>query len=97
MFSSDAFYIDGLLKLVLTAGKEEPWKGALIPTYKEFQTSLLLDFTDLVQHPILKKWLYLPESAENFENSAENIVKTIIKKDPRIGVLPQNKINRIRI
>jgi hypothetical protein len=46
--------------------QDEPWQGVLVCTFHEHQPSLLAEFPALVKHPFLGKWLYLPESAENF-------------------------------
>ena len=49
-------------------------------------------------HPVLPKWLYLPESADGFERMAEKLVQLVRRRDPRIGVAPQPKkpVRRIR-
>jgi len=70
MFGCLAVYLHGRLSLLLTS-KEEPWNGVLIPTDHQFQESIRLDFSNVVQHPVLKKWLYLREASEDFETSAQ--------------------------
>ncbi len=50
------------------------------------------DYQNVVQHPVLKKWLYLPEASENFESDAQVIVEAIRMNDPRFGVEPKEKI-----
>jgi hypothetical protein len=87
MFGCLAVYLHGRLSLLLSSG-EEPWKGLLIPTDHQFHASILKDFSDVVQHPVLKKWLYLPEASENFETVAEDIVDVIKMNDLRFGVEP---------
>ena len=69
----------------------EPWQGILVCTYHEHQPSLMAEFPSLKPHPILKKWLYLPETSETFESDARRLVKCIRMQDPRIGVLPDSK------
>lgn len=93
MFGCDALYLHGRLKLVLTAGGDEPWNGLLIPTFKEFQKSLITDFPELVSHSVLGKWLYLAAESEDFEKTADRIVSLILKDDERIGVEPAKKLN----
>lgn len=66
MFGCLAIYLHGRLMLVLTSG-EEPRDGLLIPTEHQFHDAILKEFRDVVQHPILKKWLYLSEATEDFE------------------------------
>lgn len=88
MFGALGCYFDGRLVLVLCE-KAPPWNGLLIPTFHNFQQSLMVDFPILIQHPILKKWLYADDRHEEFEMAAEAIARKVLAKDPRIGVLPQ--------
>ena len=91
MFGCRGCYLYGRLVLVLAARGKEPWHGLLIPTEKKRHKSLLRDHKSLVTHPILKKWLYLPESNEDFEEAARAIVERILGNDARIGVEPSGK------
>jgi len=91
MFGCLAVYLHGRLSLLLSSG-EEPWNGLLIPTDHQFHASILKDFSDIVQHPVLKKWLYLPEASENFETVVEDIVDAIKMNDLRFGVEPSEKV-----
>jgi hypothetical protein len=93
MFGCLAVYMNGRLTLLLSSG-EEPWNGLLIPTDYPFHESIRSDYKDMVQHPILKKWLYLPESTEDFESDAREIVEAVRMNDPRIGVEPTDKSAR---
>ena len=90
MFSGKAAYLGGKLTLYFTA-KEEPWRGVLACTDRVHHASLLAEFPELSPHPILPKWLYLPESADNFERVAERLVALAKRRDPRLGVSPQPK------
>ena len=58
IFGCQAYYLHGRLALVLASGKE-PWDGLLIPTEKQFHDSIKKDFNGVIQHPVLKKWLYV--------------------------------------
>lgn len=69
MFGCLAVYLHGRLMLALASG-EEPWNGLLIPTEKQFHDAIQKELRDVVQHSILKKWLYLPEATEDFETIA---------------------------
>jgi len=66
----------------------EPWQGVLVCTFHEHQPSLLAEFPSLVRHPVLGKWLYLPESADTFERDAKRLVQLVRAGDPRIGIEP---------
>ena len=89
MFGCRGCYLYGRLVLVLAARGEEPWNGLLVPTEREHQPGLRRTYKKLIIHPVLKKWLYLPESNEDFEEAARTIVERILGNDARIGVEPK--------
>ena len=89
-FGGRTLMLHGLHTLFLTT-QGEPWQGVLVCTFHEHQPSLLADFPALRQHPVLKKWLYLPESAETFERDARRLVQLARTRDPRIGIPPSPK------
>lgn len=76
--------------LVLCSG-QEPWDGLLIATEHEFHDSIRDDFDYVVQHPVLKKWLYLPEASEDFETVSSKIMEAIRIGDQRFGVEPKER------
>jgi len=90
MFSGRAVYLDGRLMLYFTA-KQEPWRGVLVCTERAHHAALLAEFPELSPHPILPKWLYLPESADRFESVAERLVTLARRRDLRLGVSPPPK------
>ncbi len=94
MFGCEGCYLYGRLMLVLAARGRDPWNGLLVPTEKKFHISLRQDHKNLVTHPILRKWLYLPESKEEFEEAARALADSILANDPRIGVEPKAKSDR---
>jgi hypothetical protein len=87
MFGGKAAYLDGRLTLYFTA-KEEPWRGVLVCTERAHHASLRAEFPELAPHPILPKWLYLPETAGGFERTAERLVALARRHDPRLGIDP---------
>lgn len=91
MFGCKGCYLYGRLVLVLATRRREPWMGLLVPTEKKYHNSLRRDHKGLATHPILKKWLYLPESNEEFEEATHVLVEAILANDPRIGVEPKTK------
>ncbi len=93
MFGCLAVYMHGRLSLLLTSGKE-PWNGLLIPTEHQFHDGIRKDFKDVVQHPVLKKWLYMPEASENFETVASDIIEASRMNDQRFGVEPKERISK---
>jgi hypothetical protein len=93
MFGCDAAYLDGLLYLVV-ADREAPWNGVMVCTSHERQAALMDDMPSLQPHPELPKWLYLPQTDEAFEASAETLVTLALARDPRMGVAPKPKASR---
>lgn len=95
MFGGKSAYLDGKLMLHFTAG-EEPWRGVLVCTFHEHQASLIAEFPELAPHPILPKWLYLPEADDHFERVAARLVALARRRDPRLGVVGAAKKKRKR-
>ena len=85
MFGCLAVYVRGSLVLVL-ADKEDPWKGLLVCTSKEFHKKLQKEVKGLGPHSVLGKWLYAPFSAKNFEEIVKKIISLIENKNLFIGV-----------
>jgi hypothetical protein len=85
LFGGRTLKLDGKHQLFLTT-QGEPWQGLLVCTFHEHQPSLLAEFPALSPHPVLGKWLYLPEAAETFERDAKRLVQLVRSRDPRIGV-----------
>ncbi|MEZ4872355.1 MAG: hypothetical protein R2827_08950 [Bdellovibrionales bacterium] len=69
----------------------EIWNGLMVCTSREFHESLKQDFSYLVNHPVLGKWLYLPMTDESFESTAEGVAEAIVRGDERIGIIPGQK------
>lgn len=95
MFGAKAAYLDGKLMLCFCAG-DEPWRGVLACTGHEHHDALRTDFPELSPHPILPKWLYLPESADRFEATASRLVALARRRDPRLGVQPKPRRARAK-
>lgn len=87
MFGGKSAYLDGRLVLYFAA-KAEPWRGVLVCTDRERQPALRAEFPVLTPHEVLPKWLYLPESADDFERIAAALVAACRRRDPRIGIDP---------
>ncbi len=92
-FGGRTIMLHGLHHLFLTT-QGPPWQGVLVCTFHEHQPSLLAEFPALRQHPVLKKWLYLPEDAETFETDAQRLVQLVRVRDPRIGIPPSPRKKR---
>lgn len=85
MFGCVACYVQGRLVLVV-ADRREPWRGLLVPTSRETHGALVRELPELREHPVLRKWLYLPEASSRFTETAQTIVQRILAGDSRIGV-----------
>jgi hypothetical protein len=88
MFGCDAAYIDGLLCLV-AADRDAPFNGLLVCTAREQHAALMQDVPALRPHPVLGKWLYVPQSDPAFEETAEGLTALVLARDSRIGVEPK--------
>lgn len=88
MFGTKVVYLDGRLVLCF-AGRSEPWRGVLVCTERGHHARLLAEFASLRPHPILPKWLYLPETADDFEATGQRLVGLVAARDPRIGIAPK--------
>lgn len=93
MFGTKAAYLGGRLVLCFSARKE-PWRGILVCTDREHHSSLATEFPALAPHPILPKWLYLPDDSDGFESTAERLVGLVRRRDPRIGIEPKRESAR---
>lgn len=100
MFGGLAVYLHGKMMMVLSESPGEReyrgnkfdfdiWDGILYPTHYEYQESLQKDFPDLIQHPVLKKWLFLRRDLENFEELAYECSEKITRNDERFGIFPK--------
>lgn len=92
-FGGRTIMLHGHHQLFLTT-QGEPWQGVLVCTFHEHQASPREEIPSLGQHPVLKKWLYLPETAETFEQDAKRLVQLVRARDPRIGIPPSPKKKR---
>jgi predicted protein tyrosine phosphatase len=88
MFGSKVVYLDSRLVLCFAA-KSEPWRGMLVCMERQHHAQLMAEFPSLLAHAILPKWLYLSESADDFERVAQQLVELVKKRDPRIGIAPK--------
>lgn len=94
MFGTHSLYIEEKIYLAARQRDKNPEDNGLwIGTEFQHHESLKSQFPSItyLQTIPLKKWLLLPESAEDFEETAIQICELIKSGDPRIGVLPKGK------
>ncbi len=91
MFGGLAAYVHQRQMLVLvepTKTGRWRWHGVLVCTGHEHQPSIRADFPALTPHAVLKKWLYVDSTHENFEQTMEAVAARMARNDPRFGVQP---------
>lgn len=93
MFGCDAAYLDGSLYLVV-ADRDEPWNGVMVCSSRDRHDALIDEIPTLAPHPVLGKWLYLPQTDEQFEARAEHLAALALARDPRMGVVPKPRARR---
>jgi len=87
MFGCVGCYLGGRLVVVL-ADRGEPWQGLLVPVERAVHAELRRELAALRIHPVLGKWLYLPEADRQFAAASRELVRRIAEGDPRFGVDP---------
>lgn len=60
----------------------------MVCTSQEFHSSLIDEYPCLRPHPVLGKWLYLPQTDISFEEQASKLVLQVLENDSRMGVEP---------
>lgn len=71
--------------------KIDIWNGCLIPTNREYHAELLKLLKGTLVHPVIEKWLYLPQNSDHFEDSMNQLLEMIKRKNPLIGIETQLK------
>ncbi len=67
------------------------WNGVLIPTQREYHNEFIKISKDFTSHPVLGKWMYIPQTLENFEDHIKKIVLLAVKNSDLIGIIPKQK------
>lgn len=102
MFGGFAYYRGPVLILVMFESigdrtykgqrfKFDLWNGCMFPMEKIHHQEALKAFPFLINHPVLPKWLYLPQQSEDFEQKVEDILKQVLRPKSFWGVLPKEK------
>jgi hypothetical protein len=68
----------------------------LVCTDYEHHASIQAAFPALMPHEVLRKWLFIDSTHEDFESTMETVAKHISNNDPRFGILPKNPKPRRR-
>jgi len=65
------------------------WHGVLVCTDYEHHASIQAEFPALMPHEVLRKWLFIDSTHEDFESTMEAVAKHVAGNDPRFGILPR--------
>jgi hypothetical protein len=99
MFGGLAAYLHGRQMFVLvepTKTGRWKWHGVLVCTDHEHQASIRADYPALTPHRVLRKWLYIDSTHEDFESTIEAVAKRVARNDRRFGIVPRAKSKRPR-
>jgi hypothetical protein len=93
MFDGLAAYLfERQMLLLVEATKSGRWKwhGASVCTDYEHHASIRAEFQALKPQEVLRKWLFIDSTHEDFESTMEAVAKRVANNDPRFGVLAKD-------
>lgn len=93
MFGGLAVYLFERQMLVLvepTKSGRWNWHGVLVCTDYEHQPSIQVEFPALMPHEVLRKWLFVGSTHDDFESTMKAVAKHVARNDPRFGILPKS-------
>lgn len=99
MFGALAAYVFERQMLLLvepTASGRWKWHGVLVCTGHEHHASIQQQFPALLPHHVLRKWLFIESSDQDFESTMEGVAKLVARNDPRFGIVPRRSSPRTR-
>ena len=94
IFENYAVYIEDKIFLTTRRNLKKPCDdGIWVGTSTDYHQSLREQFPSLTNLNLynIKKWLFLPAKAQDFEKTAIQLCELIKSGDPRIGVSPVKK------
>ena len=98
MFGGLAVYLHGRQMLLLvepTRTGRWRWHGVLICTDYTHHRTIIEEFPRLAPHEVLKKWLYIDSKDRAFEPTLANVAAAIARDDPRFGIHPRPRKERV--
>ena len=99
MFGGLAAYLFERQMLLLvepTKSGRWKWHGVLVCTDYEHHASIQAELPALMPHAVLRKWLFIDSTHEDFEFTMEAVAKFVASNDPRFGVSPKSPQPRTR-
>ena len=97
MFGGLAAYLFGRQMLLLvepTKSGRWKWHGVLVCTDYEHHASIQAELPALMPHAVLRKWLFIDSTHEDFEFTMEAVAKFVASNDPRFGISPKSPQSR---
>lgn len=95
MFGSLAIYRGDQIVMVLRDRKNDPDNGVWLATTEDHHRSLRREFPSMRSISILRGavtgWQVLPADADDFEEAALHACELVVKRDPRIGKVPNRR------
>jgi hypothetical protein len=91
MFGGLAAYLFERQMLLLvepTKSGRWKWHGVLVCTHYEHHASIQAELPALTPHGVLRKWLFIDSTHEDFESTMEAVARHIASNDQRFGILP---------
>ena len=91
MFGGLAAYLFDRQMLVLvepTKTGRWTWHGVLVCTDHEHHASIRAEFPALAPHRVLRKWLFIDSTHDDFESTMEGVARRVARDDRRFGVVP---------
>ena len=99
MFGGLAAYLHERQMLVLvepTKTGRWKWHGVLVCTGREHHDSIRADFPALAPHRVLRKWLYVDSTHDNFELTMDAVAARMARNDQRFGIEPRSSRKRVQ-
>jgi len=91
MFGGLAAYLFDRQMLLLvepTKSGRWHWHGVLVCTDHEHHASIRAELPALMPHQVLRKWLFIESTHDDFESTMGAVAKHIARNDRRFGILP---------
>lgn len=93
MFGGLAAYLFERQMLLLvepTKSGRWDWHGVLVCTDYKHHASIQAEFPALMPHAVLRKWLFIDSTHQDFESTMQAVAKRVASNDARFGVLAKS-------
>ena len=66
------------------------WHGVLVCTDYQHHASIQDEFPALRPHAVLRKWLFIDSTHDDFESTMEALTRRVASNDSRFGIWPKS-------